>query len=50
MTVCIGALCAKAYVPAKDMIVISDRVLISAGRLSEKACNCSLGFDNAGSS
>jgi hypothetical protein len=24
--------------------------LISAGRLSEKACNCPLGFDNAGSS
>jgi hypothetical protein len=50
MAVCIGALCAKADAPAKDVIVISDRMLISAGRLSEKACNCPLGFDKAGSS
>jgi hypothetical protein len=50
MTVFIGALCAKADAPAKDVIVISDRMLISAGRLSEKACNCPLGFDKADSS
>jgi len=50
MTVCIGPLCAKADAAAKDVIVISDRMLFSARRLSEKACNCPLGFDNAGSS
>jgi hypothetical protein len=50
MAVCFGALCARADAPAKDVIVISDRMLISAGRLSEKACNCPLGFYKAGSS